>query len=143
IFILSYAGAMIKIAVRDVTSKGVDIDRTIPKEGIGLSDEEIDLRSSLSVNAHLEKVANVIIADTQVRADYGYACSRCLEDFQRPETKNYHFDFPLEPGMEYIDLGEEIRQEMILGNPARILCKEDCKGICPKCGANLNLEKCK
>ena len=133
---------MIRITVRDVTSKGVELSQTIPKEGIGLTDEEIDLRSLLTVEVHLQKVDDVIVAETRVKVVYGYTCARCLEDFQRPEIMDYHFDFPLEPGLEYIDLGEEIRQEMILANPARILCKDDCKGICPKCGANLNIEKC-
>ena len=134
---------MIKIAVRDVKSKGLDIDQVIPKEGIGLSDEEIDLRSPLHISARLKKIDNVIIADTEVKADYGYLCARCLDHFERQEIKHYHFDFPLEPELEFIDLGEEIRQELILGNPARILCAEDCKGICPKCGANLNTEACR
>ena len=134
---------MIRIAVRDIASKGLEINQTIPKEGIGLTDEEIDLRSPLAVEAHLEKIENVVVAQAQVKVTHGYVCSRCLEDFARQENMDYHFDFPLEPGMEYIDLGEEIRQEMILANPARILCKDDCKGICPKCGANLNVETCK
>ena len=30
-----------------------------------------------------------------------------------------------------------------LANPPRVLCSKDCKGICPKCGGNLNLEQCK
>ena len=134
---------MIKVSVRDITSrKGMDINQVIPKEGIGLSDEEIDLRSPLTIDAHLEKVEDVVIADVRVKVEHGYACARCLEDFQHIEIKNYHFDFPLEPGVEYVDVGEEIRQEMILSNPARILCKDDCKGICPGCGVNLNIEKC-
>ena len=32
---------------------------------------------------------------------------------------------------------------MIMANPAKVLCSKDCKGICPKCGTNLNKEKCK
>ncbi|MBI4309837.1 MAG: DUF177 domain-containing protein [Candidatus Omnitrophica bacterium] len=134
---------MIKISVRDVTSQGMDIDQTIPKEGIGLSDEEIDLRSPIHVKAHLERVDNCIIADTKIEADFGFACARCLGDVFLGQEFEYHFDFEVAAGVEYIDLGEEIRQEMILANPARILCKEDCKGICPKCGANLNIEQCK
>ncbi len=135
---------MIKVSVREIASrKGMDLNQIIPKEGIGLSDEEIDLRSPLTVDAHLEKMEGVITAQVRVKADHGYACARCLEDFQRPEVKDYHFDFPLGPGVEYVDVGEEIRQEMILSNPARILCRDDCKGICPGCGVNLNLEKCK
>jgi uncharacterized protein len=134
---------MIKISVRDIPASGLNIDQSIPKEGIGLSAEEVDIRSLLNVKAHLEKVDNFIIADTHIKAEFGYLCSRCLEELSSTEERTYKFDFELNPENEYIDLGEEIRQEMILANPAKILCSKDCKGICPKCGANLNLEKCK
>ncbi len=134
---------MIKISVREVFTKGLDIDQTIPKEGIGLSSEEIDLRSPLHITAHLERVNQVISADAHVEVDFGSMCARCLEDLHHKQSFDYHFDFALEPGIEYVDLGEEIRQELIMANPARMLCKEDCKGICPKCGVNLNIEKCK
>lgn len=134
---------MIKISVRDITSKGLDIDQNIPKEGIGLSDEEVDIKSLLSVKAHLEKVDNFVIADTRIKAEFGYFCSRCLVELSTTQERSYKFDFELDPSSEFIDLGEEIRQEMIMANPAKILCSPDCKGICPKCGANLNKEQCK
>jgi uncharacterized protein len=134
---------MIKISVRDIPTSGLDIDQKVPKEGIGLTCEEIDIRSLLNVKAHLEKVNNVVIADTRIKADFGYMCARCLEELYAPQELVFKFDFEITPGLEYIDLGEEIRQELILANPAKVLCSKDCKGICPKCGANLNKEKCK
>lgn len=134
---------MIKISIRDITSNGLDIDQSIPKEGIGLSSEEVDIRSLLNVKARLEKVNNVVIANAHIKAEFGYMCSRCLEELSSTEERSYKFDFEIEPGSEYVDLGEEIRQEIILANPAKILCSKDCKGICPQCGANLNLEQCK
>ncbi len=134
---------MIKFPVRDITSKGLEVNQTIPKEGIGLSDEEIDLRSPITVIAKIQRVDNQIVADTKVSADYGYFCARCLQDFHEVHNSHYHFDFEVTNDVEYIDLGEEIRQELIMANPARVLCKDDCKGICPGCGANLNLEQCK
>ena len=134
---------MIKIAVRDVKQAGLDINQTIPKEGIGLSDEEIDLRSPINVKAHLERAGNIIIARTHVEADFGYLCARCLEQLHEVQAQDYDFNFKVSPGDEYIDLGEEIRQEFILANSAKVLCKEDCKGLCPKCGVNLNVEQCK
>jgi len=133
---------MIKISLRDITSKGLDIDQSIPKEGIGLSSEEVDIKSLLNVKAHLEKANSVVIADTRIKAEFGYMCARCLEELYSTEERSYTFDFQIDPTMEYIDLGEEIRQEIIMANPAKILCSKDCKGICPKCGANLNKEKC-
>ena len=134
---------MIKISVRDIPSKGMDIDQNVSMEDIGLTVQEADIRSLLSVKAHVEKVDDFIIADTRVKAEFGYMCARCLQELQALEERSYKFDFELTEGVETIDLGEEIRQEIILTNPPRILCKKDCKGICPGCGANLNIEKCK
>ena len=57
---------MIKISVRDISSSGLDIDQSIPKEGIGLSSEEADIISLLNVKAHLEKVNNSIIANKHI-----------------------------------------------------------------------------
>ncbi len=134
---------MIKISVRDITSAGLDIDQSIPKEGIGLSSEEADIKSLLNVKARLEKVNNVVIADTRIKAEFGYRCSRCLEELHSTQERSYKFDFEIDGQIEYIDLGEEIRQEIILSNPPKVLCSKDCKGICPRCGANLNIEQCK
>ncbi len=134
---------MIKIAVRDIPSSGLDIDQSIPKEGIGLSSEEVDIRSLLNVKAHLEKVDNFVIASTHIKAEFGYMCARCLEELSSTEERSYKFDFEINPTVEYVDLGEEIRQEIIMSNPAKVLCSKSCKGICPTCGANLNIEQCK
>lgn len=43
---------------------------------------------------------------------------------------------------EVIDLGEILREELLLALPIKALCDEDCKGICPGCGAELNSEPC-
>ena len=95
----------------------------------------------LTVKAKISRVDNEIVAHTKVSADYGYLCARCLEDFHAVHENEYYFNFEVSPEIEYIDVGEEIRQEFILANPARVLCKDDCKGICSGCGTNLNLEK--
>ncbi len=134
---------MIKISVKDIPSNGLEIDQSIPKEGIGLSCEEADIRSLLNVKARVEKVNNFIIADTRIKAQFGYMCARCLKELYSTQEHSYKFDFEINPTVEYIDLGEEIRQEIILANPAKVLCSIDCKGICPKCGADLNTEQCK
>lgn len=42
-----------------------------------------------------------------------------------------------------LDLREVVREQILLNLPDQIFCKEDCKGLCQKCGANLNLIDCK
>ena len=46
------------------------------------------------------------------------------------------------PGGE-IDLKEVVREQIMLALPEQVFCKDDCKGLCPKCGANGNLIDCK
>jgi len=44
---------------------------------------------------------------------------------------------------EEIDLADHLRGQLALYFPTRFLCKPDCKGLCPHCGADLNMEPCR
>ncbi len=50
--------------------------------------------------------------------------------------------YPLPADASSIDLAEAVREELVLRAAAFPLCKEDCKGICPVCGADLNAGPC-
>jgi uncharacterized protein len=41
-----------------------------------------------------------------------------------------------------IDVAEEVRQVITISVPLKLLCKEECKGLCPRCGKNRNVELC-
>ena len=80
-----------------------------------------------------------------------YACSRCLTPVTverngiLSETYGSEEDLPegVEPYMgEYIDLTEAVRDTLILSEPMQVLCRPDCKGLCPQCGADLNQGDC-
>jgi uncharacterized protein len=80
-----------------------------------------------------------------------YACSRCLTpvSVERREDLTERYvsetddsnDAVLYDG-DYIDLQEAVRETLILSEPLRVLCRPDCKGLCPHCGANLNDGPC-
>jgi len=80
----------------------------------------------------------------------GTVCSRCLCDFDQELSFHYSEEFLLqrEDGAfiidEYrqIDLSEVTRQYTLLAEPMKPLCCEDCSGLCPRCGRNLNLGAC-
>ncbi|MEO0265895.1 MAG: DUF177 domain-containing protein [candidate division WOR-3 bacterium] len=114
--------------------------------------------SHIVVNKTGNKVKVTIIADFTVKM----TCSRCLEEFTtRFHTEDTYF---VQPGKEpeeneekylndedvftifaptqEIDTLPLVRDSVILSVPMKPLCKEDCKGLCPVCGVNLNLEKC-
>ena len=78
-----------------------------------------------------------------------HACDLCGEDFtqsydikvsatfsESPEEDEYSFD-----GIT-VDIAGPVREAVILGFPSRLTCREDCKGLCPKCGVNLNVGSC-
>lgn len=132
-----------KFPVKDITSAGLSVTKEVAASEIGLEDGDVDLRSPLSVEANLTRAGSMIMADVLVSARYGYQCARCLADFERSKSREYHFDFEISSPMDTIDIGEDIRQEMILAIPQRVLCSKDCKGICAGCRVNLNIEKCK
>jgi uncharacterized protein len=51
-------------------------------------------------------------------------------------------NYSLDSSQQYLDLDQDIREEIILEYPLNPLCKADCKGLCPRCGKNLNQELC-
>jgi len=50
--------------------------------------------------------------------------------------------YMLEPRATTVDLRPALREQWLLAAPGLALCREDCKGLCPKCGADLNLGPC-
>jgi len=78
-------------------------------------------------------------------------CARCLEDAVLPIDLEIQelFVYPAEAGVTYvvtddgnIDLAPLIREEAIVDTPQVALCRPDCAGLCPNCGANLNEGPC-
>ena len=79
------------------------------------------------------------------------ACTRCLEDFSRQVTipfgETYREDGVDDPdALSYhgdeIDIAEPVREALIMAEPLKPLCREDCQGLCPRCGVNRNETPC-
>ncbi|MEI8010867.1 MAG: DUF177 domain-containing protein [Candidatus Omnitrophota bacterium] len=133
-----------KIRVRDIVNDGYMVEFVVKPADIGLENEEfLDTEKTFDVSANLQRADNVIMADVDVSYKREGVCARCLEHFTRPATAHYELDFEIFPGDEWIDLGARVREEMIMEISPRILCREDCRGICPGCGLDLNSEQCK
>lgn len=97
-----------------------------------------------------------------VRTELELPCSRCLEPFRMPVDAafdlRYHPASEMTAGEErevddddletsyyrddQIDVNELLREQFYLALPMKPLCREDCKGLCPHCGTNLNTGAC-
>ena len=129
----------------------------IPKEGLDLDVEEsIDTDSVLSpVSARLriEKAGAEIMVKGDLRAEIKLICSRCLKEFNGkltvPVDVVYHPVEELkdeahlnEGKSEELDLLGLVKEQVELNIPMKPLCDDACKGICPKCGTDLNIRSC-
>ncbi|MBI4372112.1 MAG: DUF177 domain-containing protein [Candidatus Omnitrophica bacterium] len=68
-------------------------------------------------------------------------CARCLEPQESDLLAPFDLSYDIQ-GRETIDTTADLRDILILRHPDRFLCRSDCRGICPYCGANLNRESC-
>ena len=133
-----------KVYLKDVHPEGIELHDTMNADVIGVREEDnFKFTSVLDINAKFELIDNTLLANTKVHGDLSSICSRCLEEVHQDWKKNFLFDFPVDGNTDYIEIDEDVRQEVILNLPMRVLCKEDCKGICARCGMNLNKDECK
>ncbi|MFA9380560.1 MAG: DUF177 domain-containing protein [Acetanaerobacterium sp.] len=83
----------------------------------------------------------------------GADCDRCLEHFERAETHEFSHILVLslngEDTEEFVvlkdaqlDLTELVTSDVVLTLPVKLLCSDDCKGLCQMCGANRNHTMC-
>ena len=68
----------------------------------------------------------------------GIPCSRCLEEVSYPVSVQVMKELDFSD----LDLDILIFDEVVPKLPSKVLCKEDCKGLCPVCGTNLNKKEC-
>ncbi|MDI6773865.1 MAG: DUF177 domain-containing protein [Verrucomicrobiota bacterium] len=84
-----------------------------------------------------------LIVQGQMWTEALFRCSRCAEYF-RLAIRDDAFERVIElpPDALSVDLTEDIRETILLRLSGYPVCRADCKGLCVRCGANLNRETC-
>lgn len=143
----------------------LDLKQVFQQEGFRLplelsldfSGEELDgafpLVRPAQITGTVDNLNSVVVLRYRVHIGYQRECDRCLA----MALKEYDFDFEhiLDPVHEtdetdeYIytpdfrlDIYNVVREDVVLSLPTRHLCMQECKGLCPKCGCNLNRDHC-
>jgi uncharacterized protein len=150
----------------DLTRPGkfpLEFDIRIDAGDIDLGSENVkllgDVRERGTVTRHIVET----VVEGEVEAGIEIDCTRCLEpvrteleipftasytapenytDEKETELRQNDLDLAVSDD-DRIDLKEVAREQILLNLPEQVLCGEDCKGLCPKCGANRNLIDCK
>ncbi len=111
------------------------------------------LKRPVSVKGSVSNKASVVLLLLEIKYEFSAMCDRCGVDCLKEYTVNLERSLAVSiegeqsdtiitvPDMK-LDLDELVYSEVILSLPTKHLCKEDCKGICLKCGKNLNEGSC-
>ncbi len=109
----------------------------------------------ISVKGTVINRAGVVLLDYTADFTLRVCCDRCLAEFVRDYS--YEFSHVLVRSLENdddgygeyvvtetdeLDMDELAITDCLLELPSKLLCKEDCKGLCPVCGTNLNEKQC-
>ena len=134
-----------------------------PSDALDTSDDEFDIASPIHLEVEVQKAGGDkfrLVGRTQATLEV--PCSRCLEPFRIPMDAPFDLSYLPQTDIEgvgereiqdgdlstsyyrgeAIDLSELLREQFYLSLPMKPLHDEQCKGLCPHCGTNLNRETC-
>lgn len=132
-----------------------------PADSVGLEAEPA-FRSPVTIDVKACRINDRVLVEGALKSRVGMACSRCLENFEVPLEAQVAIEYregqaPVEEKGEtvrddevdvnwfmppFIDMGDDFRQILLLEVPAYPVCRVDCRGLCPTCGASLNSGAC-
>lgn len=122
----------------------------IKKEEYEFFNEDLYIKGEFRVN-NIHKTQ--IEFEGRIEFQLELVCDRCLTRFKKNFSEQVLFilkkdylgdELDIINFTDYLcDITDYIKDIVVTSLPVKTLCKEDCKGICQKCGVNLNKEKCK
>ncbi|HEV8169869.1 MAG TPA: DUF177 domain-containing protein [Pyrinomonadaceae bacterium] len=125
-------------------------------------DEGVKLTAPATVNGRIRLGGNEVFVNGHVDTRTQVECDRCLKTIELPVNADFELEYIT--GTEYessevaelteaemsvsvfdghaLDVDEIVKEQILLAVPTRMLCREDCKGICPECGTDRNTGEC-
>ena len=133
-----------RIDLRRVGEEGERLAGEIPAEALDLHETDVAIVGPIACTVTAVRVFDELLVDGSIRARMRSRCSRCGESLEADvEEPSFHYDCRIEKGTEFVDLTEEIRESILLAFPVHPVCRTDCRGLCPQCGANRNRRSCR
>lgn len=157
---------MLLIEIPRIPPEGLVLDETLDPAGVHLEDDDDLVLDHGRLRCQVEIVDGTTV---HVRGDLAgqvsVECGRCLDRYpvelgqkmdlfylprlaERPEDEEEEVelgDHDVVVGYyeaEKLDLGEMVREQLILALPMKRLCRQDCGGLCPTCGRKRNIDSC-
>ena len=127
------------------------------------AEKDAAYRGPVSFHLRFRQTARMVEVEGSLQATLVMNCGRCLGSFERDLAEPIVMTFvpaededdsAVERELEYSELGlipyrddrlellEPLQEQLLMAVPIRALCDADCRGLCPECGADLNLSGC-
>lgn len=147
---------MIKLNVSEIKKRLVGKENfkfdVLPKE-LEITDADIKIQGLIHIVGIISIAGDVLLLDGRIKTKVRRTCSRCLKEFigdvevevsERffPANAEYIEEDAFSYDSDVVDITEVLREGLIIAEPLQALCQEDCKGLCPVCGADKNVESC-
>ncbi len=134
-------------------------------EVLKLEAEGATFEKSVKVELSVSKSQDQLICRGKVKTSVKLECSRCLTEYDQNISSDLDFVIDLagnlsagsigdgmkseeegyfvaDPSSTFFEIDDLVREAIILSLPLKPLCSEDCKGLCPICGTDLNRSQC-
>jgi DUF177 domain-containing protein len=151
-----------RIEIDKLEEHGGKFERLYDAKELPLDDPEVRLVEPAEVSGRVRREGTEVALSGQLRAKLEVVCGRCLQPVELPISADFSERFvrtvswaadeqhELQPedlnisvfDGEALELDDLVREELLLAVPVNVLCREDCKGLCPSCGIDRNLSKC-
>ena len=154
-----------EILLKDIPDQGLDIAYEENPDLLGLVDKDVGFEEKIAVRGTLSKAGEAVTLIGSLNARLILPCSRCAKDFTLPihlelatqflPAGGFSLKAPDEDPDEAMEeaephyyrgqsvvLDDFVREEVILAVPMQPLCDQDCKGLCSRCGQDLNIAAC-
>ena len=159
------------IRLKEIEAAPLQLERSEPvtsfPELVHLSDVgELKLQSPVAMRLRAYLVSGMVEVEGHLELTVQVTCGRCLIPVTLPVYSNFALTYTSEPLSvvddeteeevelsaeemnlipfegEEIDLTAQIQEQLLVALPIQTLCKEDCRGLCLQCGADLNRQPC-
>ena len=151
-----------RIDVRDLELRPLRYSEALSPAELDFDPRDIHIKGKVGISLLVERRGYDVRVRGTLRAQAELACSRCLEpatvsiasDFDQLYESNAIHPLSSEIALQEkdtdigffsgdtIEINDIIREQILLALPMKPICRENCKGLCPHCGKNMNVEAC-
>src|SRR5438309_1375159 len=119
----------------------VEVHEEYDPKPLDLEFVDLKYRKPLRLEGTVEKGPEALTFRGHLTSEVEKICGRCLKSIDFPIDQPFELFYEIK-GLEDIDTTDDLREVLILNHGLSFVCREDCKGLCPHCGINLNEQQC-